>query len=417
MTGETEFDIILWGGSSYVGRLVAEYLCTQYGVNGSLRWAIGGRNERKLAATRSELGTDAGGLPLFVGDARDREFLGSRVQNTKVVLSTVGTYKLYGRDLIEACVESGTDYCDLSGEVTFVREMMDQHSEQARASGARILTCCVVDSIPSDLGVYLLYRSAHQRFGSSIAHVTNEVKSLRGGFSGGTIKSLCQMRNEAAEDPKVAEVFENLYAICPAGRRSGVLQSDIDAILQSETGTWLAPFFLAIVNTRVVHATNAHLEYPYGSDFTYSEGLDVGGRFAAIAFGAVSRGFYWAYRSRLLRGVLEAVLLPKSGEGPSKKVREQGHFAFHLFARTRSDERLKVIVRGDRDPGYGASSRMIGEVAVCLAKDLENKTLPDGFWTPGAAIAAEVIPRLIENAEISFDLVLEARFSASVPIT
>ncbi|MDJ0993129.1 MAG: saccharopine dehydrogenase NADP-binding domain-containing protein [Dinoroseobacter sp.] len=328
MTRETNFDIILWGGSSFVGKLVAEYLNTQYGANGSLRWAIGGRNERKLAATRRALGPDAEELPLFVGDAFDRQFLGSMVRNTKVVLSTVGPYKLYGGGLVEACAENGTDYCDLSGEITFVREMMDLHSERARASGARILTCCGVDSLPSDLGVYILHQAARRRSDSSIAHVTNEVHAFRGGFSGGTILSLCTMRNEAAQSARIAEILENPYAICPPARRRGVQQSDVDAVQQLETGKWLGPFFMAIVNTRVVHATNAHLEYPYGPDFTYIEGMSVGGRLAANLLGAFSRAFYWAYKSSLLRDFLEAVLLPKPAKGRQKKFVSKGFSNF-----------------------------------------------------------------------------------------
>jgi len=407
MANKTEFDIILWGGSSFVGRLVAEYLFANYGVDGELRWAVGGRNEKKLEATRDLLGAGAERLPLFVGDARDRPFLGSMVGNTKVVLSTVGPYMLYGKELIEACAASGTDYCDLSGEITFISEMMDKYSEQARTSGARILTCCGVDSLPSDLGVYILNAAAHKRLGFGVSHVTNEVKSFKGRFSGGTIFSLGLMRNQAAADDRVAAILDNPYAICPPGGRSGISQPDVDAVLHSETGAWLGPFFMAIVNTRVVHATNAHLDYPYGNDFTYVEGFAVRSRLVANLLAAVSRSFYWAYRIRPLRALLNATLLPKPGEGPSRKTREEGHFTFHFIARTRSDDRLELVISGDRDPGYGASSRMIGEAAVCLAKDLAKEDLPGGFWTPAAAIADMIIPRLIQNAGLQFRLVTE----------
>jgi saccharopine dehydrogenase (NAD+, L-glutamate forming) len=162
---------------------------------------------------------------------------------------------------------------------------------------------------------------------------------------------------------------------------------------------------MAIVNTRVVHATNAHLDYPYGIDFTYDEGWDVGGRLAARVLAVVSRMSYWAYRSAPLRAFMNAILLPQPGQGPSRKAREEGEFEFHLIARTRSEHRLTLVVTGDRDPGYGSSSRMIGEVAVCLAQDLSKSALPGGFWTPAAAIAARIIPRLIENAEMNFALI------------
>ncbi|NND96448.1 MAG: saccharopine dehydrogenase [Pirellulaceae bacterium] len=407
MTKRPEFDIVLWGGSSFVGRLVAEHLHQTYGVDGEIRCAIGGRNRRKLEDTRAWLGAGTEELPIVVGDARDRQFLGAMVENTKVVLSTVGPYALYGKELIAACAASGTDYCDLTGELPFIQEMMDRHAAQAGATGARIISCCGVDSLPSDLGVWFLNEIAQKRFGCGLAHVTNEVKSFSGKFSGGTISSLGGMHNDAARDDKVAAILDNPYAICPPDRRSGVTQPDIAAVRRSESGVWLGPFFMAIVNTRVVHATNAHLNYPYGTDFTYDEGWDVGGRLAASLLALVSRLLYRAYRFGPMRTLMNATVLPNPGEGPSKKLREKGGFEFHFIARTRSDDRLKLVVSGDRDPGYGSSSRMIGEVAVCLARELPKNALPGGFWTPGAAIADKIIARLIENAGMKFDLLTE----------
>jgi len=288
MTRKPKFDIVLWGGSSFVGRLVVEHLYQKYGVDDGLRWAIGGRNKRKLEATRASLDPGAEALPIIIGDARDRQFLGSMVESTKVVLSTVGPYALYGKELIEACAVSGTDYCDLAGEIPFVQEMIDRHAVQARASGARILNCCGVDSLPSDLGVWSLNEIARKQFGCGLTHVTNEVKSFKGQFSGGTISSLGGMHNDAARDDKVAYILKNPYAICPPGRRSGVTQPDIEVVRRSESGAWLGPFFMAIVNTRVVHATNAQLDYPYGTDFTYDEGWDLGSRPAARFLALVS---------------------------------------------------------------------------------------------------------------------------------
>ena len=407
MTKKPEFDIVLWGGSGFVGRLVAEHLYQQYGVDGSLRWAIGGRNKRELQTTRTSLGTGATELSILVGDARDRQFLGSMVNSTKVVLSTVGPYALYGKELIEACAVSGTDYCDLAGEIPFIQEMMDRHAVQARASGARILNCCGVDSLPSDLGVWSLNEIARKQFGCGLAHVTNEVKSFKGGFSGGTISSLGGVHNDAARDDTVADILKNPYAICPPGRRSGVNQPDIEVVRRSESGAWLAPFFMAIVNTRVVHATNAHLDYPYGTDFTYDEGWDLGSRRAANFIAAVTRLFYRAYRSSKMRAFMNATFLPKPGTGPSKKARENGKFKFQFTARTRLDHRLTLVVSGDRDPGYGSSSRMIGEVAVCLAQDLPKSSLSGGFLTPAAAIAKRLIPRLVENAGMKFAILTE----------
>jgi short subunit dehydrogenase-like uncharacterized protein len=408
MATKPQFDIVLWGGSSFVGRLVAEHLHQTYGVDAQVRWAIGGRNQHKLEDTRSSLGAGAEEIPIIVGDARDRQFLAAMVKNTNVVLTTVGPYAHYGKELVEACAASGTDYCDLTGEIPFIQEMMDRHAVRARASGARILNCCGVDSLPSDLGVWALNEIAQKQFGCGLEHVTTEVKCFKGTFSGGTISSLGNMLNAAARNDKVASILGNPYAICPPDRRSGVTQPDTAAVRRSESGAWLGPFFMAVVNTRVVHATNAHLNYPYGTDFTYDEGWDVGGRLAASILALVSRAFYGAYRFGPIRAFLNATVLPKPGTGPSKKSREEGEFEFHLIARTRSGNRLMLVVRGDRDPGYGTSSRMIGEVAVCLARDLAKSALPGGVWTPGAAIANKIIPRLVENAGMKFDLLTEA---------
>jgi short subunit dehydrogenase-like uncharacterized protein len=233
------------------------------------------------------------------------------------------------------------------------------------------------------------------------------VKSFMGRFSGGTVASLGGMHNDAARDDKVAAILDNPYAICPPQRRSGVPQPDINAVQRFESGAWLGPFFMAIVNTRVVHATNAQLNYPYGTDFTYNEGWHVGGKLAASILSLASRMFYRAYRFRPTRALLNATVLPKPGKGPSRKARDEGDFEFHFIARTRSGDRLTMVVSGDRDPGYGASSRMIGEVAVCLARDLPKSALPGGFWTPGASIAEKIIPRLVESAGMKFDLVTE----------
>ena len=408
MTNESEFDIVLWGGSSFVGKLVAEHLLLTYGVDGPIRWAIGGRIQRKLEETRAWLGAGADELPLIVGKAHDRQFLGSMVKRTKVVLTTVGPYALYGKELVQACAARGTDYCDLTGEIPFIQEMMDRHAAQAQASGARILSCCGVDSLPSDLGVWSLSRIAKKQLGCRLAHVTNEVKSFMGRFSGGTIASLGNMHIAAERDVRVAAILRNPYAICPPDRRSGVMQTDINSVRRSESGTWLGPFFMAIVNTRVVHATNAHLDYPCGKDFTYDEGWHVGGKVAARILGLASRMFYRGYRCRPIRALLNSTVLPKPGTGPSRKSREKGEFEFHFIARTQSADRLTLVVSGDRDPGYGASSRMIGEVALCLAKDLPKDALPGGFWTPGAAIAEKIIPRLIENAGMKFELLSAA---------
>ncbi len=400
------FDIILWGATSFVGKLTAEYLMARHGAGGGVRWAIGGRSQSRLDAVKDGLGAGAADLPTVVGDAHDPAFLGRMARQTKVVATTVGPYMSHGKDLVAACAAAGTDYCDLTGEIPFIREMRDRHADAARASGARIVQCCGFDSIPSDLGVFFLDRAARERHGRGITSVSARVQAIKGGLSGGTVASFSGSLNRARKDPDIARMLRTPYALCPPGRRDGPQQPKWDRVSRDrETRSWLAPFLMAPVNTRVVHATNAILDYPYTAGFLYDERMVA--RSAVEAY-AIRAGLYAALGALsipMTRSLLTSIFLPKPGEGPSRAAREAGFFDIRFHGRCVNGEPLAARVTGDRDPGYGSTSKMFGEAALCLARDIPRDAVPGGFWTPASAMGHHLVDRLVAHSGLTFEII------------
>jgi short subunit dehydrogenase-like uncharacterized protein len=394
------FDVVLWGATGFTGRLLAEYFTKKYGVGGDLRWAIAGRNREKLDQVRSSLmslDARAGDLPLLVGDSQDAASLAPIVASTRVVATTVGPYSLYGRELVAACVEHGTDLCDITGETQFVRAMIDLHHARAKETGARIVHCCGFDSIPSDLGVLLLQTEMAARHGTPCAQVDLVVKELRGGFSGGTIASILEFAVEAGRDRTVRRIIADPYSLDPdRGTPGPDGQDQVGVRWDRNLELWTGPFLMAAINTRIVRRSNALLGYRYGVDFRYGESqATAGGPAGFVAATAMAAGivaflglaFFPPTRAILRR------LLPSPGEGPSKKKRESGKFVVKLVGSSGDGRaRLTVTVRGHSDPGYGETVKMLGESAVCLAQD----DLPDGggVLTPAASMGLRLVERL-----------------------
>ncbi len=406
---DREFDLVLMGATGFTGQLVAEYLLGQYGADRDLRWALAGRNRDKLEAVRSDLGADASDLPLIEADSFDRASLDAMARRTRVVLTTVGPYALYGEELVAACAANGTDYCDLSGEVPFMHRMIDAHSDAARDSGARIVHCCGFDSIPSDLGVMVLQDEAERRFGKPMERVGLRVKAARGGLSGGTFASMLNIVESARADEDVARVVKNPYALCPPEHRKGPRQPYINGPkFDDELECWMAPFIMAAINTRVVHRANALRDHAYGKDFRYDEavltGTGLGGRFKATTLSLGMGAFALGSALKPTRALLKKLVLPKPGEGPNAEQREAGFFNIVIHGRSSDGRSLRVRVRGDRDPGYGSTSKMIGEAAVCLARDIDHDQRPGGFWTPSTALGEPLRKRLAEHAGVTFDV-------------
>jgi len=405
---EREFDVVLWGATGFTGRLVAEYLLARHGAGQKLRWAIAGRSEQKLAAVRAGLGPAASALPLVVGDGEDEGFLGVLAQRTAVVCTTVGPYARYGSKLVAACAAHGTDTCDLTGEVQWMRRMIDAHEKEAQASGARIVHTCGFDSIPSDLGVAFVQREMQARHGVPCARVRGRVAGFSGGMSGGTAASMIALFEEATRDPKLRRLLADPYALNPEGRRRGRGTSDQTAPRWDEAfGQWTGPFVMGGVNTRVVRRTNALLGESWGADFRYDEAILTGAgpagwlKAAGVSAGTVAMAAAGAVGP--LRGLL-ARLLPEPGEGPSAERREAGYWDLRFLGEHPSDPRLHLRARvtGDRDPGYGSTAKMLGESAACLAKD--PGSVGGGFWTPAAALGERLQRRLETHAGLTFEI-------------
>ena len=394
------YDIIIWGASGFTGRLALDYLYAQHGID-NVKWAVAGRNENKLRQVLA--GRD---VPILLADANDPESLSQLVKNTRVMLTTVGPYARYGSLLVAACAEYGTHYCDITGEAPWMREMIDLHQETARASGAKIVHSCGFDSIPSDIGVYYLQQQMLARHGTPAAHIKLRTSRMRGGISGGTLDSILSMIEKATTDRRVLAVAGDPYALNDELRGQDG-RDRMTAFWDVDFNAWVGPFLMASVNTRVVRRSNELLGGLYGCDFRYEEGSMTGrgpAGFAAANGLSLGLGAFAGLASmRFTRGLLKRVL-PQPGEGPDEESRETGFFEMELLGFHPEDEskNLRVRVRGDRDPGYGSTSKMIAQCALALAQD----ELPGsgGFWTPASALGEALLRRLPESAGVTFEV-------------
>ena len=381
-----EFDIVIHGATGFTGRLVVEYLLTL--PDGGLRWAMGGRSAEKLAAVRDELGAPAD-TPLVVTDSADPASLQALMARTRLVLTTVGPYQLYGNELVEACAKSGVDYVDLCGEPAWMRLMIDAHEAQAKASGARIVFSCGFDSIPFDLGVFMLQNEMKAKFGGPASRVRGRVRKMKGTFSGGTAASLNATMAAAAKDPFILGLLRDPFSLTP-GFEGPRQPSGTKPMIDEALGVWVAPFVMAAINTRNVHRSNFLLGSAYGADFVYDEMLitGVGEKGEAVAK-AVAADKSMASADG-----------PKPGEGPSRAEREAGFYDVLFVGHNAAGDSLRVIVKGDRDPGYGSTSKMIAQAAICLLEDAA--ATPGGIWTPASAMGAPLMARLQAHAGLSF---------------
>ncbi len=407
MATRREFDVIIWGATGFTGRLVAEYYLKEYGLGGELKWAMGGRSQSKLEQVRGELGNKD--IPLVVADSHDKASLDAMTKRTKVICTTVGPYALYGDELVASCVENGTDYCDLAGETQWIRRMIDQHDEAAKASGARIVHCCGFDSIPSDMGVFFLQQQAKESHGEYCQHIKMRLKSAKGGFSGGTYASMNNVMAEANEDPEIYKVLFNPYGLNPQGEMKGPDKGDLKSVeFDGDVDAWIMPFIMAAINTRVVRRSHALQGYPYGDGFQYDEamisGKGLSGRLKGYA-GLVALAAMMAGKPDGLYKKVVNKFFPEPGEGPSKEEREAGFFNFTVVGKFTDGAVIKARVTGDRDPGYGSTSKMLGESAVCLAKDKRSSPRRKGVLTPSSAMGNALLKRLQQNAGLSFTIV------------
>lgn len=405
---DSKRDIIVWGATGFTGALVAEYLLASYGVGESLDWAIAGRSREKLEALRDRLGPNASELPILVADSMDPASMQSLAEQTRVMLTTVGPYAKYGTALLEACVEAGTDYCDLCAEVQWMRRMMDKHQARAEETGARLMHCCGYDSIPSDIGTWFLQNAAQGRYGETCSSVTMVVKAARGGASGGTAASMVNIIKETRSDREAARFVAMPYSLNPPDRREGPRVKDQTGPEYNELlRSWTAPFVMAISNTRIVRRSNALADFPYGKDFVYQEtiatGRGIGGWLKAFMISAGIGSVLVGAAFSPTRALLTRFVLPKPGEGPDAEARANGFFKHEFTGVASNDRRIRVRVTGDRDPGYGSTSKMLAETAICFAKD--DLATGGGFWTTATSMAAPLHERLVRNAGLTFDVI------------
>ncbi|HMU86972.1 MAG TPA: saccharopine dehydrogenase NADP-binding domain-containing protein [Agitococcus sp.] len=405
----SQYQLVVYGATSFVGQLLTRYLVQTYGVNQQLKWAIAGRSASKLNELKQNLGSGASQLATIIADAQDESALKAMCQQTKVVVSTVGPYALYGSSLVKVCATLGTDYCDLTGEPQWIARMIEQYESAAQASGARIVHCCGFDSIPSDLGTFYLQQQAQQRLGQTCSQVKFRVKAIRGGFSGGTVASMMELFSEISKNPSLRKVMANPYALCPPSNQQKPKQPNLQfAQYDKDAEAWSAPFVMAGINTKVVHRSNALSNYAYGTQFIYDEtmltGKGVIGGAMAVGASVGLAGFVAAAVIPPTRRILQKIV-PQAGEGPTPKQQEQGFYDIRLIGLTDNGQRLTAKVTGDRDPGYGSTAKMLGEAAVCLATDISKNDKTGGFWTPSTALGQRLIERLEAKAGLTFKIV------------
>lgn len=384
-----DFDLVVHGASGFTGRLVVEYLLQRHPpAGGTLRWALSGRDAGRLATVRDELGAPAD-LPIVVADGDDPASLAALASRTRLVLTTVGPYQRYGSGLVAACAAAGTDYVDLCGEPAWMRAMIDAHEAAARASGARIVFSCGFDSIPFDLGVWRVQALMRERHGHAARRVHGRVRRMKGRFSGGTAASLKATLAAAMADPAVMALLRDPFSLTP-GFQGPAQPPGRKPQYDERLGSWLAPFIMADINTRNVHRSNLLLGHAYGRDFEYDEMLLTGpGDAGQAAAQAVAGDRSMASDDG-----------PKPGEGPSRAEREAGFYDLLFIGLDDEGHDVRVSVRGDRDPGYGSTSKMISEAALTLLHDAVPAT--GGVWTPAAAMGQALLARLQAHAGLRF---------------
>ncbi|OAF17899.1 saccharopine dehydrogenase family protein [Bradyrhizobium neotropicale] len=385
----SKFDIVVYGATGYTGQLVAEYLAAQYMGDGAPTWAMAGRSRDKLASVRDAIGAP-GDTPLILADAADPASLRAMIDQAKLVITTVGPYQLYGSDLLAACVASGTDYMDLCGEPIWLKQMIDRHEAAAKVSGARIIFSCGFDSIPFELGAFFVQEEARRVFGAPVPRVKGRVRDLSWKFSGGTSASARLTFEAVAQDLSLVSILKDPFAFTP-GFEGPKQPRGNKPVFEEDLQSWSAPFAMATLNTRNVHRSNMLMGFPYGRDFVYDEMVLTG----AGDEGQANAKLVMAANSE--KTGPEAL---KPGEGPSKEERDAGHYDLLYVAIAPDGRQVRAAIKGDLDPGYASTAKIISECAICLLRDATD--VPAGFWTPGAAMQHKLIKRLVDYAGLTF---------------
>ena len=387
MSETKKYDFIVFGATGFTGKLVVEYLVERYLGNPEIKWALAGRNLEKLKSVAKSKNVP-NDICLFTADSNDKTSIENLVSKTRCILTVVGPYQLYGNNIIESCAKSGTDYVDLCGEPGWMHEKINELSDISKESGSRIVFSCGFDSIPFDLGVLFLQNEIIKKFNKPAPNVRGRVRAMNGEFSGGTAASLGATMSALKEKPELFAVLANPFALS-----NGFIGPDQPAdnkpIYDEKLDSWVAPFFMAPINTKNIHRSNLLMDHIYGENFCYNEmwiqGTGDEGKAAAD----------FISKSNPLSNA------PKPGEGPSRESRENGNYDL-LFCGDIDDKSIHVSVTGDMDPGYGSTSKMIAESAVCLVKECDD--LKGGIYTSASSMGTKLIKRLEDNAGLIFKL-------------
>ncbi|GGW79530.1 saccharopine dehydrogenase family protein [Alteromonas halophila] len=385
MTQDREFDVVIFGATGFTGQLVAEYFQQAYASNPDVAFALAGRNRQKLENVRDELGAS---VPLLVADSDDEQALTTLARKASVIITTVGPYQNYGEKLLAACAENGTGYVDLCGEPAWMHDMIEKYEDKAKASGAAIVFSCGFDSVPFDLGVFALQQHAVNQTGAVIPHVKGRVRQMKGRFSGGTAASLQATMEAAKKDKSVMKILGNPFSLADTDHAHPQPDGS-KPYHDDELGTWVAPFIMATINTKNIHRSNYLMHYRYGDTFEYDE---------MMMTGPGEKGEAMA-RHVAEDKSMEGDDAPKPGEGPSREERENGMYDLLFTGKAENGNMLSLSVRGDKDPGYGSTSKMLSECALCLCQDV---SIEGGFYTPAAAFGEALIERLKHKAGLTF---------------
>ena len=401
MNAQKKLDLVIWGATGFTGQLVCEYIANSYDGK-DLNWTIAGRNEKKLLKLKNRLNIKNS---ILIGNSNDKSSLEKICGKTKVICSTVGPYALFGTNLIHACIKMKTNYCDISGETQWIRKVIDTFHEKAKKQKIRIVNSCGFDSIPSDIGVYFCQSNYYKENGEYANEIKMRVAGTRGGFSGGTYNSLTNVIHEASLNKTVRKILNNPYGLNPINEQSGPDKKDLKSVeYDNEAKSWIAPFVMAGINTKIVRRSNALLNYKYGKSFLYSEALLVGNGILGKIIGYLSLIpilMVIQKKGSIIKRIVD-FFVPKAGQGPSKKERENGFFSLKFYF---GNNRRKYLakVTGDMDPGYGSTSKMLAECAICLALDDPlNKNY--GVITPSVALEESILKRLQNNAGLNFSM-------------
>ena len=398
-----QFDIIIWGATSFTGKLVVEYLFKKF-ASTKIKWAIAGRNKEKLENIRSKVADK--NIPIFIADSFDEKSLSVIVKKSKVICSTVGPYSLYGSLLVELCVKHSTNYCDITGEAHWIRTIIDKFHKDAKKKKIKIVNSCGFDSIPSDVGVYFIQNKIKKTYKSYAKSIKMRVAGIRGGISGGTYGSMNNLLKEAYADKSVFKVLNNPYGLNPNDKMEGLDKKDLRKIIfDNESNSWIYPFIMAGINTKIVRRSNALSNFQYGKEFTYEEatiaGKGISGFWKAI-LALFPLAMIGINPNSFLKKIVNS-FMPKPGEGPGIEKRKNGFYNLRFYITIDDKKKAFAKVIGDSDPGYSSTSKMLAESALCLAFD----ELPEnyGVVTPSFSMGDKLLNRLNENAGLKFEFI------------